>query len=181
MTTHGTVTIRPVLPRVRFWLLARYGMPGLLWLAWIVAVWFIFPVPARAGERYNVLFIVSDDLNNSLGCYGHSLVKSPNIDRLAQSGVIFDRAYCQFPLCNPSRASFLTGMRQTPQVCSTTPFIFGRIIPMWLRCRSSSASMATGSGVSVSFTITVCPPRSAPVAWMTRNPGITWSTLKAET
>lgn len=70
-----------------------------------------------AGRRLNVLFIVSDDLNASLGCYGHPLVKTPHLDRLAGLGVRFDRAYCNYPVCNASRTSFLSGRHpQTTEV-----------------------------------------------------------------
>jgi iduronate 2-sulfatase len=62
-------------------------------------------------RRPNVLFIAVDDLRPELGCYGVSDIRSPNIDRLAASGVKFERAYCQQAVCNASRASLLTGLR----------------------------------------------------------------------
>lgn len=59
----------------------------------------------------NVLFIAVDDLSCALGCYGDLIARTPHLDRLANSGVLFSRAYNQLPLCNPSRASLMTGLR----------------------------------------------------------------------
>ena len=66
---------------------------------------------AADAPRYNVLLIMADDLRPSMGCYGDTQAKTPHLDRLAARGVRFDRAYVQYPVCNPSRASMLTGTR----------------------------------------------------------------------
>ncbi|HUG89620.1 MAG TPA: sulfatase [Planctomycetaceae bacterium] len=84
---------------------------------------------ADAADRPNVLFLISDDLNNALGCYGHPQVKSPNIDRLAARGVLFERAYCQFPLCGPSRNSLLTGLYPNSTGIYANQQIFRQTIP----------------------------------------------------
>ncbi len=66
---------------------------------------------ANANCQYNVLLFFADDLRPLLGNYGHPEMHTPNIDNLSQRGTLFKRTYCQYPLCNPSRASILTGLR----------------------------------------------------------------------
>jgi len=66
---------------------------------------------AAETQRPNVLFLVVDDLRPELGCYGKNYIKSPNIDGLAKSGMVFNRAYCQQAVCSPSRSSVMTGTR----------------------------------------------------------------------
>lgn len=86
-------------------------------------------VQAADEQRPNVLFIISDDLNNSIGSYGHPQVKTPNIDRLAERGVRFERAYCQYPLCGPSRNSMLTGLYPNSTGILSNSQIFRQSIP----------------------------------------------------
>ncbi|HUQ93802.1 MAG TPA: sulfatase [Bryobacteraceae bacterium] len=85
-------------PITRRRLLASLAAPALL--------------PAQSNPRGNVLFIAVDDLNDWIGCMGgHPESRTPNFDRLAARGVLFTRAYCAAPLCNPSRAALMTGLR----------------------------------------------------------------------
>ena len=99
----------------------------------VVGAFFLIWGTGRAADpRPNVLFIVSDDLNCFLGCYGHPIVKTPHIDRLAARGVRFERAYCAFPLCGPSRNSFLTGLYPNSTGIHGNGQIFRQSIPSQL-------------------------------------------------
>ena len=86
--------------------------------------------PLQSAEsKPNVLFIAVDDMRCDLGCYGVKEVLSPNLDRLANSGVLFKRAYCQLAVCNPSRASLMTGLRPDTTKVWDLPTDFRTRIP----------------------------------------------------
>jgi uncharacterized sulfatase len=77
-----------------------------------------------AAQKLNVLLIISDDLRDTVNCYGNQSIKTPNLNRFASRAVRFEHAYVQYPICNPSRTSFLTGLRceQTHVVNNGTMF-----------------------------------------------------------
>ena len=90
-------------------------------------------------QRPNIVLIMTDQQTyNTLGCYGNSTIKTPNIDRLAAEGVLFERAYTTCPLCAPARASFFTGLPVSRTGSPVLPEATGmhgrrRIGPKWSR------------------------------------------------
>ncbi len=96
-------------------------------------------VAVTAMAKPNILFIAVDDLRPSIGCYGDALAVTPNLDRLAKRGVRFGQAHCQVAVCNPSRASLMTGLRPDMLGVWTLPIHFREAkpkavtLPQWLR------------------------------------------------
>jgi len=105
-----------------------YGsMPGAIICA--IALLLSLALQARAERPMNVLFVVVDDLRPELGCYGVEEVISPHLDRLAKMGMLCHNAYAQYPVCNPSRASFLTGLRPDQTGIVSNDVTFRKAMP----------------------------------------------------
>ncbi len=126
---------------------------------------------AQARQKKNVLFIASDDLNTCLSCYDHAIVKTPNIDRIAKLGVRFDRAYCQFPLCSPSRSSIMTGLAPDTTGIYELQTHFRKNLPDVVRYRSCFNGMATMRRAWERSSITGFPARLARMDSTTSHPG----------
>jgi len=96
-------------------------------------------LPAADAALPNILFIAVDDLRPALGCYGDQHASTPHIDSLAKRGVKFDQAHCQVAVCNPSRASLMTGLRPDQLGIWTLPIHFREAkpdavtLPQWFR------------------------------------------------
>lgn len=142
------------------------------------------------GRKPNVLFFMSDDMRVELGCYNSMFhAQTPNLDALARSGVRFDRNYCQFPLCNPSRSSMLTGRHPTTTGVLGNRTAFRDLHPEWIslpqlfrengyhsqrfgkifhggiddaKAWSSGGGVADGDGGAGGHTLTISRPATAP-------------------
>ena len=79
-------------------------------LSCAIFCWWATVTTVAQAERPNVLLIVCDDLNNHVSTSGYQSLRTPGLERLAAAGMTFGRAYCQYPVCGPSRASFLSGL-----------------------------------------------------------------------
>jgi iduronate 2-sulfatase len=89
----------------------KHNIHPIIFLAPILFAGIFFSNAVAQDDQPNVLFIAIDDLRPELGCYGVETIQTPRMDELAGQGVLFNRAYCQLAVCNPSRVSLLTGLR----------------------------------------------------------------------
>ena len=112
---------------------------SLMGLALAFCYFFVPAEELKGACKPNILFIAVDDLRPSLGCYGDEHAISPNIDALAKRSVLFDQAHCQVAVCNPSRASLMTGLRPDKLGVWTLPIHFRETrpdaitMPQWFR------------------------------------------------
>lgn len=91
---------------------------------------FLFALTAYGAKRLNVLFIAADDLRPQLGCYGYKQMITPNLDSLAESGMVFERAYCSAPTCRASRLAVMTGLRpETTKITTNGGAHFRKRLP----------------------------------------------------
>lgn len=95
----------------RCYMRTRASFNGRMCHRLLALIAFIAPLLSAAPGKLNVLFIAVDDMRPELGCYGNTIVKTPNIDRIAARGIVFNHAYCQQAVCSPSRTAIMTGLR----------------------------------------------------------------------
>jgi iduronate 2-sulfatase len=129
-----------------------------------------------SSEKPNVLFIPIDDLRPQLGCYGRRQMVTPHIDRLAAEGTLFERAYCQVPVCGATRASLLTGVRPTRQRFVTFATWADEDLPgaLTLPEHFRNHGYVTISNGKVFHHPTDCAERSWNERWYFQRPGQDW-------
>ena len=114
-------------------IIMHYKLPLLL-PAYIVSLIFVGALHAKLPDmsKMNILFLCPEDWSAAaIGAYGNDSVLTPNVDELSKSSILFTKAYCQNPVCNPSRSSFNTGLRPETTGVYSNPYNFEKVIPAW--------------------------------------------------